>query len=195
MSDDKRYKLLQGPVEIADDDAEGPARDASHDWHAQWVLTQSMLNESRAALTEALRERDEAAKVAAWESAERWKKWGAEAEHRAERAEKALRTIMGAADDLANYLDETHWCDSCEEFQERGKGEYCPLGQRIRAVESAYAIAAALAALDTTDGLAEKLGASHVEQHDSHAAAVRAGKARIDGLTTGPGGSDKPGRT
>ena len=50
----------------------------------------------------------------------------------------------------------------------------------------------ALAALDTTAGLAEKLGASHVEQHDTHAAAVRAGKARVDGLTTDGPGADEP---
>ena len=85
-----------------------------------------------------------------------------EAEHRAERAENALRGLMFAAQGTAELDWVTNRC---------------------------------AAALDTTDGLAEKLGASHVEQHGSHAAAVRAGKARIDGLTAGPGGSDKPGRT
>ena len=54
-----------------------------------------------------------------------------------------------------------------------------------------------VAALDTTDGLAEKLGAPHVEQHeDSHAAAVRSlGRHASTELTARPGGSDKPGRT
>lgn len=59
-----------------------------------------------------------------------------------------LRGVAEAARDLFEYMEVDHWCGACEEFQERGKGEYCPLTQRVIATRDAYA--ALLASEDKT---------------------------------------------
>jgi hypothetical protein len=61
------------------------------------------------------------------------------ATERAEIAEARIQVLTEALEELVNFLDVDHWCGSCEEFQERGKGEWCPLGQRLTTAHAALA--------------------------------------------------------